>query len=232
MSRARELAKREVEELKRAGKTEAASAGQAMAALGEALMGNLTLATREAEEAVKLLKAEDPEAKYIQSVCATVFGLAGDSAKATRLADDLEQRFPESTMMRFQYLPMVRGAAVMKSGNPTKAIEAFAVGERYEFGAGTSIRLYRIYLRGLAYLAARQGEQAAVEFQKILDHSGLMMNEPIGALAHLGLGRAYALAGDLSKARIAYQDFLALWKDADTDVPIWKEAQAEYGNLK
>jgi hypothetical protein len=84
----------------------------------------------------------------------------------------------------------------------------------------------------VAHLAARQGEQAAAEFQKILDHPGLVLNEPIGALSHLGMGRAYALAGDSTKARTAYQNFLALWKDADPDVPILKEAKAEYEKLK
>ena len=105
-------------------------------------------------------------------------------------------------------------------------------GERYDLGSGTSIILYPVYLRGVAYLAARQDKQAAAEFQKILDHPGLVSNEPIGALAHLGLGRACAMAGDTTKARAAYQDFFALWKDADPDVPILREARAEYEKLK
>lgn len=232
MSRARELAKRAVEEFKRAGQTGSAGEVQSRAALREALMGNLTLANHEAEEALNLTNRKDPQARYSQAVPATVFALAGDSAKATRLADDLERLSPENTKLNCHYLPMIRGATAMKSGNPAKAIEALSVGERCELGGGTDIRLYRVYLRGIAYLAMRQGTKAAAEFQKILDHPGVVANEPIGALAHLGLGRACAMAGDTTKARAAYQDFFALWKDADPDIPILKEAQAEYGKMK
>ncbi len=232
MYQARELVKRAVEDSKRAGKVEAARGFQVQSALREALMGNLTLANREAAEAVNLTNNQDPTAMNIQSVSATVFGLAGDSAKATQMADDLDRRFPQNPFMRFHYLPMIRGATAMKSSNPAKAIEAFAVGERNELGRGTSINFYRIYLRGLAYLATQQSAEAAAQFQKILDHPGLVLNSPIGALAHLGLGRAHALAGDSVKAKTSYQDFFALWKDADADIPILKEAKAEYEKLK
>jgi hypothetical protein len=104
----------------------------------------------------------------------------------------------------------------------------------YEMGAINflNFNLYPVYLRGEAYLALNQGGAASAEFQKILDHPGVVLNEPIGALSHLGLGRAYALAGDNAKARTAYQDFFALWKSADPDIPILKQAKAEYAKLK
>jgi hypothetical protein len=135
MSRARELTKRAVEAYKQAGPTQAVSGLQAHSALREALIGNLTLANREAEEALNLT-SKDPQFKYSQALWAAVIGLAGDSAKATQMADDLERRFPENTIMKCHYLPTIRGAAAMKSGNPAKAIEAFGVEERCELGGG------------------------------------------------------------------------------------------------
>jgi hypothetical protein len=130
---------------------------------------------------------------------------------------------------------MIRGAVAMKNGNPAQALRALEVGTPHELGAPAalgSIRLYPLYLRGQAFLDGRQGGPAAAEFQKIIDHYGLVMNEPIGSLAHLGLGRAYVLEGDSDKAKTAYQDFFALWKDADPDVPILKQAKAEYTKLQ
>ena len=121
----------------------------------------------------------------------------------------------------------------IQSGSPTKAVEALAPGAPYELGypaQSVAIALYPVYLRGEAYLAAHQ--EGAAEFQKILDHPGVVTNEPIGALAHLGLGRAYAISGDGAKAKTAYQDFFALWKDADPDIPILKQAKAEYAKLQ
>lgn len=129
------------------------------------------------------------------------------------------------------YLPTIRAVAALEAGSASKAIEALAPVAPYELGS-VGQPLYPVYLRGDAYLAAHQGSAAVGEFQKILAHPGVVANEPIGALAHLGLGRAYALSGDSAKAQAAYQDFLALWKDADADIPILKEAKAEYAKLK
>ncbi len=161
--------------------------------------------------------------------------LAGDSAQAARLADDLGKRFPEDTIVQFDYLPMIHAAVALRSGDAGKAVEALAAAAPYELGASNPVvtfALYPVYLRGEAYLAAKQGAAAGAEFQKILDHPGVVGNEPIGAMAHLGLGRAYALAGDSAKAKTAYQDFFALWKNADPDIPILKQAKAEYAKLK
>lgn len=228
-SRARELARRVIDSLQLAGKKEAASSFQAQAALREALAGNLTLARHQAEHALRL-----SDNKYVQAVSAIALGLVGDSAKATRLADYLAQHFPENTSLQFHYLPMIRGAVAMQGGNSAKAIEALAVAAPYEMGIPKNIHLltlYPVYLRGQVYLAAHQGASAAALFQKILDHPGLVGNELIGALAHLGLARAYAIAGDATRARTAYQDFLVLWKDADPHIPILRQARAEYGQL-
>jgi tetratricopeptide (TPR) repeat protein len=125
---------------------------------------------------------------------------------------------------------MIHAAAALRSGDGKKAVEALAAAAPYELGVET--QLDPSYLRGEAYLASGRGASAGAEFQRILDHPGVVCNSPIGALAHLGLGRAYALAGDTAKAKTAYQDFLALWKNADPDIPILKQAKTEYGRLK
>ncbi len=227
--RARELAIRVIEIAKRSGHNEWAGGFEVQAALREALMGNLTLARRQAEDALGLT-----DNKYVQAVAATVLGLTGDTAKATSLAGDLARLYPENTSMRFHYLPMIRCAVATQKGNAAKPLDATEIDERYDLGSPSwmnYVKLYTVYLRAQAYLAARQPVPAAAAFQKILDHPGLVVNEPIGALAHLGLGRAYAMAGDSNKARTAYQDFLVLWKEADLDLPILKQAKAEYEKL-
>jgi hypothetical protein len=162
-------------------------------------------------------------------------GLAGDSTPATRLADDLDKRLPEDTIVQFDYLPMIHAAVALHDGDADKAIAALAPAVPYELGAASqnlNFLLYPVYLRGEASLAAKQGTAAAAEFQEILDHPGVVLNEPISALARLGLGRAHALARDRDQAKIAYQDFFALWKDADPDIPILKQAKAEYAKLQ
>jgi eukaryotic-like serine/threonine-protein kinase len=161
--------------------------------------------------------------------------LAGDVSQASRLADDLAKRFPQDTIVHYNYLPTNYAAAALKGGSPAKAIAALTPAAPYELGSSAmtaNFALYLVYLRGKAYSALHQSSPAIAEFQKILDHPGVVANEPIGALAHLGLARAHALAGDTAKARTAYQDFLGLWKDADPDIPILKEAKAEYTKLQ
>jgi eukaryotic-like serine/threonine-protein kinase len=155
--------------------------------------------------------------------------------QAKRLDDDLSKRFPEDTVVQFNYLPTIHAAIALQAHGASKAVEALAATAPYELGAPAqtlNFNLYPIYLRGEALLAARQGSAAAAEFQKIIDHPGLVLNEPISALAHLQMGRAYVMSGDTTKAKAAYQDFFALWKDADPDIPILKEAKAEYAKLR
>jgi ATP/maltotriose-dependent transcriptional regulator MalT len=158
--------------------------------------------------------------------------------RAQALADDLGKRFPEDTGVQFNYLPTIHAQLALNHSDPvkssgagsSKAIEALQAAAPYELG--TNGGLYPVYVRGVAYLAGHQGVEAAAEFQKILDHRGVVGNEPIGALAHLGLARAYALQGDTAKARAAYNDFFTLWKDADPDIPILRAAKSEYAKLQ
>jgi len=162
---------------------------------------------------------------------------AGDAGQAQALADDLGKRFPEDTVVQFNYLPTLRAKLALLHSKPQEALVILGAASPYELGLPAIDfhnwpNLYPVYVRGEAYLAAHQGSEAAAEFQKILDHRGIVLNEPIGALAHLGLGRAFALQGDNGKSRAAYQEFLTLWKDADPDIPIFKQAKAEYAKLR
>jgi hypothetical protein len=134
--------------------------------------------------------------------------------------------------VRLYYLPIIGAAAALGSRSPTQAIEALAPTSSYELGSIWQLPLYIVYMRGQAYLAAHHGAAAAAEFQKILNHPGVILDDPIAALAHLGVARGYSLSGDAAKAKTAYQDFLALWKDADPEIPILKEAKAEYAKLR
>jgi tetratricopeptide (TPR) repeat protein len=137
--------------------------------------------------------------------------------------------------MQGYWLPSIRAAIEISAREPAKAIELLKTAAPYELAQCepfTVGMMYPVYLRGQAFLQARQGKEASEEFQKIIDHRGIVLNFPLGALAHLGLGRAYALQGDNAKARAAYQDFLALWKDADPDIPILQQAKTEYARLK
>ena len=226
--RARELTRHASDSAQRADEKETAAGYEAEAAVREALVGNMSQAKQQAQAALALSNGRD-----VEGVSAIALGLAGVSAQATRLAADLAKRFPEDTIVQFEYLPMIHAATALQSGSATKAIEALAPAAPYELGSQpVNFALYPGYLRGEAYVASHQGRPAAAEFQKILDHPGVVLNEPIGALAHLGLARAYGLSSDTAKAKSAYQDFLALWKDADPDVPILKEAKAEYAKLQ
>jgi predicted Zn-dependent protease len=152
--------------------------------------------------------------------------LCGDAVTALKAAEDTSQRFPVHTLWNAVFLPAIRAGIELSRNQPGKAVELLQSATSYE-RAHTSAA----YLRGLAYLRARKGAEAAVEFQKILDHKGANWG-PFYSLSYVGLARAQALAGNAAGARKAYQDFLALWKDADPDIPILKEAKQEYAKLK
>ena len=213
-------------------KREAAALYKAGAAIWDALFGNATEATQSAKAALDLSRGRD-----VEYGAAFALVLSGDSYQAERLAGDLDKRFPGDTCVQFSYLPALRALFALNQGQPSKAIEAL-MRARYELGVpgswynGNFGALYPIYVRGLAYLDARQGADAAAEFQKMIDYRGALGTDPVSALARLQLGRAYALSGDKAKAKAAYQDFLTLWKDADPDIPILKQAQAEYAKLQ
>jgi eukaryotic-like serine/threonine-protein kinase len=223
--KAREFSRRAVALAERAEDKETAAGYEAEAALREAFFGNAAEARERAAAALALSNGRD-----VQYEAALALTLAGDAAQA--LADDLAKRFPEDTVVQFNYLPTLRAQLALSRNDSSKAIEALQAAAPYELGNVGYGALHPVYVRGEAYLTGHQGNEAAAEFQKILDQRGVVVNEHIGALAHLGLARAYALHGDTAKARAAYQDFLALWKDADPDVPILKETKAEYAKLK
>ena len=228
LQRARELSRRAVASAERVKKKEGAASHETDAALRESLFGNPTEARQRTTSALGLSMARD-----VQFGAALAMAMAGDAARAQTLADDLEKRFPMDTVAQFNYLPTIRAQLALSRNNSSNAIEILQAATPYELGQqGSMFRaLYPIYVRGEAYRAAHQGKEATVEFHKILDHRGIVLNEPIGALAHLGLARAYVLQGDTAKARAKYQDFLTLWKDADPDIPVLKAAKAEYAKL-
>jgi hypothetical protein len=216
-----------------AARRERAASFETRVALWEAFYGNAPAAKLSALAALALAKNRE-----VQYGAALALSMAGDSSQAQTLADDLESSFPEDTSVKFNYLPVVRAFLALNHSDPAKAIEVLQIAIPYELGQPRSTQtgffgaLYPIYARGEAYLAARQGAEAAREFQKVLDHPGIMVGDPMGVLAHLQLGRAYAMLGDTTKAQAAYQDFLTLWKDADPDIPVLKQAKAEYAKLQ
>ena len=224
--KARELTRRAMVSAQQSQDKEGAANYEADASLQEALFGNAVEARKSAAAALVLSSG-----RGVQPIAALALALAGDTPRTEALAADLGKRFPEDTFQNFNTLPAIRGAVEVKRGNPSQAIEILQTSAPFELGA-TGSALYPVYVRAEAYLAAHQGSEAATEFQKIIDHRGIVLNEPIGALAHLGLARAHVLQGDTAKARAAYQDFLTLWKDADADIPVFIAAKAEYAKLK
>jgi eukaryotic-like serine/threonine-protein kinase len=232
LGKARELSRKAVESARRSDEKEAAALWQANAAIREALFGNVDAARQNAAEALALA----PGSRDAEALAAVAYALAGDAAQATRLAADMAKRFPQDTVVQSVWLPTIRAQIETVRKNPARSIELLQAAAPYELGmlsgSASNSCLYPVYVRAEAYLGAQQGPAAAAQFQKILDHRGLLSNCATGALAHLGLARAYAMQGDTAKARAAYQDFFALWKDADPDIPILIAAKAEYAKLK
>jgi tetratricopeptide (TPR) repeat protein len=231
LKKAHESARQAAASARRVGENETAAGYEADASLREALFGNPAEALRRAEAARALSTARD-----VQFAAALALALSGEVARAQTLATALAKSFPQDTIVKFNYLPAIAGQLALSRHEPAKAIDALQNSSLFELGqpgdATFMPALYTIYVRGEAYRAAHQGREAAVEFQKILDHRGVVVNGPIGVLAHLGLARAYVLLGDTVKSRAAYQNFLTLWKDADPDIPILQHAKTEYSILK
>ena len=242
VSKARELAKRAVDSAIRADSKENGAVWQENDALHEAAYGNFAEALRGAQEGIKLA----PASQGVASEAALAFAMAGDTARAESLAKDLNSRYPLDTQMQSLWLPAIHAQLDLDRKNPTAALNALQAASSTELGLitfGSNLScLYDIYIRGEAYLAAGQSTAAGAEFQKIIDHSGLVWNCWTGALAHLGVARANAQQAKASqgaesdgarvRALAAYKDFFALWKDADPDVPILKQAKAEYAKLQ
>jgi serine/threonine protein kinase/tetratricopeptide (TPR) repeat protein len=242
LAQAREFTKRAVNAAIRTDNKENGAIYLAIAAQREAAFGNAGAARQTAAEALKLA----PTSKAVQSEAALALALAGDTARAEPLARELGERFPLDTQIQSLWLPEIQAQLALDKKNPASALNALQATTPIELGLIQFLNniscLYHGYVRGEAYLAAGQGAAAAAEFQKILDHSGIVWNCWTGALAHLGVARANALqtrssqGPDADAARVralaAYKDFLALWKDADPDIPILKEAKAEYAKLQ
>jgi serine/threonine protein kinase/tetratricopeptide (TPR) repeat protein len=231
LKKSRELFKRAGESAERAGEKDRVAGVEASAALYEALFGNVAEARKGAKSAAAQSIGKDG-----RFVAALALASAGDASAAQGIVEDLAKRFPEDTIVQFNYLPTLRAQLDLERDDNAKAVVALEAVSPYELGlaGGTtfSTNMYPVYVRGESYLAAHQGSQAAAEFQKIIDHPGVVLNEPIGALAHLGLARAYVLQGDSAKARGSYNDFLTLWKDADADIPILNAAKSESARLQ
>jgi DNA-binding winged helix-turn-helix (wHTH) protein/tetratricopeptide (TPR) repeat protein len=200
-------------------------------AFREALVGNLSESSRQATKGLKLSGN-----RYVPLRNAMTLVRAHETARALNVADELGKQFPDDTVVQLIWLPMIRAQAALNANDPAKAIEILQRSTPFELGTSRPETfmptLLPVYLRGEAFLASKRGSEAAVEFHKILDHRGIVKNDLIGALAQLQLGRAYAMQADLLKARAAYQDFFALWKDADPDIPILIAAKVEYAKLK
>jgi tetratricopeptide (TPR) repeat protein len=230
LAAARDFARRAVDSAVRADSKETAALWQAIGALREAEFGNSSQARQAASAAVSLSPGRD-----VKVLAAVAFARAGDIPHARALADELEKAYPTNTTLKLYWFPIVRASIALGSQKPDDAMVALEAVAPYEFGEPPPFQIgtmYAPYIRGEAYLANHNGATAAREFQKFLDHRGLVVNYPLASLAHLGLARAYALSGDTAKARTAYQDFFTLWKDADPEIPILKEAKAEFAKLQ
>jgi tetratricopeptide (TPR) repeat protein len=230
---ARRLSTQAMDRALQEGEREAAASYQAARAVWEALSGNAAEAKRNGEAALQRSKGRD-----VEYAAGLALGLSGDASRSDGLADDLEKRFPDDTFVKFTYVPVLRGLAALGRGKPADSVERLQIALPYELAANglTHISkylggLHSAYVRGEALMAAKRYAEAAAEFQRILDHRGIVGVDPIGVLAHLQLGRVFTLSGDKARAKAAYEAFLALWKDADADVPILKSARAEYARL-
>jgi hypothetical protein len=222
-----------VEIAQQSGRRERAGLFEAAKAVWEAFYGNAAAARQSASKGLALGRGRN-----VDYAAAFALALSGDLTHSRALAEDLAREFPEDTAVQFMYLPTLRALFSLNAHDPAAAIQALQIASRYDLalgGVGFIGRfggLYPIYVRGMTYLAARQPAEAAGEFQRILDHRSIVLVDPMDAMARLQLARALVLSGDTVKAKSAYNDLLALWKDADPKIPIVNEARAEYAKLQ
>jgi eukaryotic-like serine/threonine-protein kinase len=230
LAKARDYSRRAIESAKRNSTKETAALWRANEALREAEFGNATRARQVAADALALSEGRDAEV-----LAALALARAGDAGQAEKLAEKINREYSLDTTIQDYWLPTLRAAIQLDRGNSQRAIELLQQASSYELAEPLPFQyfgtLYPAYVRGDTHQTAGRGLQAAEEFQKFIDHRGIVSNFPFGALAHLQLARAYSLP-DKSKSRAAYQDFFALWKDADPDIPIYKQAKAEYAKLQ
>jgi eukaryotic-like serine/threonine-protein kinase len=226
---ARDFSQRAVESAKRLGQTDTAILWQMNAALRETEFGNTS-------RALELSGSATASTRDAQALTALALVRSGDSTRALKLADALEKQFSLATVVTGYWLPANRASAAIKRGEPSKAVDLLKPALPYEQGLVSNVEfgllLYPAYVRGEALLRLHDGAQAAAEFRKFVDHPTMPVNSPLLPLAHLGLARAYVLSGDTEKARVEYQTFLALWKDADSDIPVLVAAKSELAKLK
>jgi serine/threonine protein kinase/predicted Zn-dependent protease len=228
--KAREFSSRAVNSAKHADAKETAALWEANAALREAEFGNSALARNDVATALALAPGRD-----VEVLSALAYARAGNILPSQELVDKLNKEFPTNTLVQIYWLPVIRAAIELDRKDSSQAIELLQTPMSYDLAEPTPLQLgpmYPAYLRGEAYRQEHRGKEAASEFQKILDHRGVVVNFPLGAVAHLGLGRAYALEGEVLKSGAAYRELFTLWKDADPDIPILKEAEAEYAKLR
>jgi predicted Zn-dependent protease len=224
LKESRELTRRATDSALQNDSKETAAGYQAQLALFEVDSGNREQGLADAAATMKLAPNSET-----QKLAALTLARAGDTASAEKLADKLDKAFPLDTRMQKYWLPTTRAAIAMQRKDPGRAVELLKVAEPIELG---EVMMLAPYLRGNAYLMLQDGNRAAAEFHKFIDYRGVVRNFPWGSLGRLGLARAYAMQGDITKARAAYQDFLTIWKDADPDVPILQQAKAEYAKLQ
>ena len=226
--RARELFREAVNQAEQSKLRELSALVKVQQAEMEALFGNSGVARKQVAEGLAGSNGSD-----VEGAAALILALTGDSSRAQSLIDDLAVRFPRNTLVQFDYLPVARAQLALNRKDPLKAAQALQAAAPYEFGDMEHFNSgYPIYFRGLADLAAHQDGEAAAEFQKILDHPGVVLNDPIAALARLGLARAYAVQGNTVKAKAAYGEFFTLWKNADPDIPVFQRTKAEFTELR
>jgi tetratricopeptide (TPR) repeat protein len=228
LEKARDLSRRAVDSAVRADAKETAALWLVFQALREVELGNVIAAGQAVPRALALAPGRD-----VKVVAALALARTGEIAQSRTILEALQKSEPTNTLLNVYWVPVIEASIAIAQQAPNRAIVALEPALPYELGGpppGTA--MYPPYIRGLAYLAQKNGPAAAAEFQKFLDHPGIVQNFPLGALAHLQLARAYAVSGDTVKAKTAYQDFLALWKDADPDIPILKEAKSEYAKLQ
>jgi eukaryotic-like serine/threonine-protein kinase len=231
LQQARELSGQAIDSAHRAGEDATAASYEAAAALREALFGDPAAARRQAAAALATSKERD-----VQFGAALALAFAGEAQQAQQVSEQLSKEFPEDTLVKFNYLPTIGAQIALTRHDPAQAIELLKAASTFELGlpgdAEFSPSLYPIYVRGNAYLAAGRGNDAAAEFEKILNRRGLVLNGALAPLARLGLARAYSSQSESSKARASYGDFLSLWKDADRDITALEQAKAEYANIR
>jgi tetratricopeptide (TPR) repeat protein len=230
LTKARDFSRRAVDSSIRNDSKETAAVWQVNAALREAEFGNMAVAKQDVAAALKLSPGRD-----VEMLSALALARSGETARAKTIVEQLEKSYPSETILKVYWLPTIKAAIELSGNHAAQALVSLEAAAPYDFGSPPPFQvgtLYPAYLRGEANLTAHNGTAAAAEFQKLLDHRGIVLNFVTGSLAHLQIGRAYVMEGDTAKAKAAYQDFLTLWKDADPDIPILKEAKAEYAKLQ